>query len=254
MNQQFGGKTVFGASVGILMLETRFPRIYGDIGNAMTWPFPVQYKVVPGATAEIVVRQDPRVLLDRFVAAGRELVQAGCDGITTNCGFLALIQDQVKHALGVPVATSSLMQIPMVQALLPPGKTVGVLTISKATLTPEHLAAAGAPRDTVIVGTDGGRAFTTGILDDHESLDFEACRLDILDAAAELVTQHKGIGAIVLECTNMVPYAADVRKLTGLPVYSIYSFVSWFQAGLAPRKFPLELDDPRLNLASYQGG
>ena len=254
MNEQFGGKNVYGASVGILMLETRFPRIHGDIANAMTWPFPVQYRVVTGATPENVVRNDPRALVDSFIAAGRELVQMGCDGITTNCGFLALIQDQVRDALGVPVATSSLMQVPMVQALLPSDKKVGVLTISKATLTPDHLAAAGAPRDTVVVGTDGGRAFTTGILDDHASLDFEACRLDILDAAAELVVLYKDIGAIVLECTNMVPYAADVRKLTGLPVYSIYSFVTWFQAGLLPRKFPLELEDPRLNLTTWQGG
>ena len=252
MNEQFGGKTVFGASVGILMLETRFPRVFGDIGNAGTWPFPVQYQVVPGATPDVVVRQDPGLLLDRFIAAGRDLVQMGCDGITTNCGFLALIQDQVKAALEVPVATSSLMQIPMVQALLPPGKKVGVITISKETLTPAHLRAAGAPEDTIIVGTDGGRIFTTGILDDHASLDFDACRLDILDAAADLVRGHEGIGAIVLECTNMVPYASDVRKLTGLPVFSIYSFVTWFQAGLVPRKFPLELDDPRLNLTTWQ--
>lgn len=251
MTNIYGGKTVFGASVGVMMLETKFPRIYGDIANAMTWPFPVQYRVVRGATPDLVVRHDPRLLVDDFISVGRELVQMGCDGLTTNCGFLALIQDQVKDALGVPVATSSLMQIPMVQALLPSDKKVGVITISKASLTPEHLMAAGAPVDTIIVGTDNGRVFSTGILDDHDSLDFDACRLDILDAAADLVTNNKGIGAIVLECTNMVPYAADVRRLTGLPVYSIYSFVSWFQAGLMPRKFPLELDDPRLNLTTW---
>lgn len=254
MSDEFGGKTVFGASVGILMLETRFPRIHGDIGNATTWPFAVQYKVVQGATADLVVRQDPRVLADRFIAAGRELVRMGCDGITTNCGFLALIQDRIRDTLGVPVATSSLMQIPMVQALLAPDKKIGVITISKANLTREHLRAAGAPEDTIIVGTDGGRIFTSGILGDHPSLDFEACRLDVLDAAATLVRGYEDIGAIVLECTNMVPYAADIRKLTGLPVYSIYSFVSWFQAGLAPRRFPPELDDPRLNLTRWQGG
>jgi len=253
MSREFGGKTVYGASVGILMLETRFPRIHGDIGNAATWPFPVQYKVVPGASPDVVVRQDPRLLLDQFIEAGQELVRMGCDGITTNCGFLALIQDEVKAALDVPVATSSLMQIPMVQALLPPGKKVGVVTISKATLTGDHLRAAGAPENTIIVGTDGGRAFTTEILDDHASIDFDACRLDVLDAAAELTVLYKDIGAIVLECTNMVPYAADVRKLTGLPVFSIYSFINWFQAGLVPRKFPLELDDPRLNLSGYSG-
>ncbi len=253
MTTQFGGKTVYGASVGILMLETRFPRIHGDIGNAATWPFPVQYRVVAGATPDKVVRQDPRLLVDDFIAAGRELVQMGCDGITTNCGFLALVQDQVKAALGVPVATSSLMQIAPVQALLPADKKVGVITISKASLSCEHLAAAGAPEDTIVVGTDAGRNFTNGILDDHESLDFDACRLDILDAATELVTGHRNIGAIVLECTNMVPYAGDVRKLTGLPVYSIYSLVTWFQAGLMPRRFAPDLDDPRLGLTTWSG-
>ncbi len=262
MTQQSGGKAVFGASVGILMLETRFPRIYGDIGNAATWPFPVQYRVVPGATASAVVRQDPRLLVDQFIAAGRDLVRMGCDGITTTCGFLALLQDQIRTALDVPVATSSLMQVSSVQALLAPGKKVGVITISRAALTPDHLKAAGAPEDTIIVGTDGtdgtddtngGRAFSRGIMNDHASLDFAACRLDVLDAAATLVREHQGIGAIVLECTNMVPYAADVRKLTGLPVFTIYSFITWFQSGLSPRKFPLELDDPRLNLTTWQG-
>ena len=52
-----GGKAVYGASVGMLMLETRFPRIPGDIGNAGTWPFPVLYKVVRGASPDHVVRR-----------------------------------------------------------------------------------------------------------------------------------------------------------------------------------------------------
>lgn len=248
MQIEYGGKTVFGASVGILMLETQFPRIYGDIANAQTWPFPVHYRVVKGATPDLVVRHDPTELADKFIQAGRELLEMGADGLTTNCGFLALIQDQIKDALGVPVATSSLMQIPIVQSTLPAGKRVGVITISKENLTQDHLRASGAPLDTPIVGTDAGRIFTHGILDDLPGFDFGDCRLDLLDAAREMVTSYDDIGAIVLECTNMVPYAADIRKLTGLPVFSIYTLVSWFQAGLVPRRFPLELDDPRLNL------
>lgn len=253
MSVQSGGKTVYGASVGILMLETRFPRIFGDMGNAQTWDFPVQYRVVRGASPDKVVRGDPRALAGAFIEAGRDLVRMGCDGITTNCGFLALIQDEVKAALGVPVATSSLMQVPMVAALMPPGKRVGILTISRATLSEDHLKAARVAPDTPVVGTDDGRCFTRDVLGDSERIDFDAARLDLLDAAATLVTRHDGIGAIVLECTNMVPYTADIRKLTGLPVFSILSFITWFQAGLAPRKFALELDDPRLDLARYQG-
>lgn len=248
MSVEYGGKTVFGANIGIMMLETQFPRIYGDIANANTWPFPVQYRIVRGATPDKVVRQDPLALVDGFVAAAQDLVASGCDGLTTNCGFLALIQDKVSAAVPVPVATSSLMQIPLVQHMLPPGKRVGVITISKTNLSDAHLQAAGAPLDTPIVGTDEGRAFTHGILDDQASIDFEACRLDLLDSARELVTGHENIGAIVLECTNMTPYAADIRKMTGLPVFSIYSFIRWFHQGLVPDRFRLELDDPLLNL------
>ena len=240
-----GGKTVFGAAVGILMLETRFPRVPGDMGNADSWPFPVLYKVVTGATPDNVVCGDPRLLLDQFIAAGRELVTMGADGITTTCGFLSLMQEEIKEALGVPVATSSLMQIPMVQALLPAEQRVAVITISETNLTEKHLAAAGAPLDTFIVGTDEGRCFTRDVLGDALKIDLANCRLDLIDAANRVMDSTQPVGAIVLECTNMVPFAADIRKVTGLPVYSIHSFISWFQAGLRPRKFSMELDDPR---------
>ncbi|WP_425045172.1 aspartate/glutamate racemase family protein [Primorskyibacter sp. S87] len=243
---QSGGKTIYGATVGILMLETRFPRIPGDMGNALTWPFPVQYRVVRGASPDKVVRGDPTELLDAFIEAGRDLVASGCDGITTNCGFLALVQNELRTALGVPVVTSSLMQVPMVQALLPRGKQTVILTISKATLTKAHLVAAGVSVDTPIYGTDQGRCFTRDVLGDAPRIDFDACRLDMLAAADEILKCTPDAGAIVLECTNMVPYAADIRKRTGLPVYSIYSMINWFQAGLLPRRFPSGLDDPRV--------
>jgi len=239
-----GGKTVFGASVGILMLETQFPRIVGDMGNAQTWPFPVHYRVVRGATPDLVVRHDATQLSDLFITAAQDMVSNGADGITTNCGFLALIQDELANAVGVPVATSSLMQVPWIQAMLPPEKQVGILTISKGTLTDKHLAAAKITLDTPIVGTDPTGEFSSGILNDRMELDFDQCYKDNMAAAKMLMEQHNNIGAIVLECTNMVPYAAAIRKITGVPVYSIYSFVSWFQAGLMPRRFSMELNDP----------
>ena len=247
MSIEHGGKSVYGATLGIIMLEAIFPRIKGDMGNATTWPFPVQYRVVRGASPDKVVRQDPRDMMEEFVAAAKDLVASGCDGITTNCGFLALIQEEIAKQVPVPVATSSLMQLPMIEKLLPAGKRVGIITISSKTLSVEHLKAAGIdnPENVPIVGTDNGRAFTHGILDNQPSIDFEDCRLDMLDAARELVTTHDDIGAILFECTNMSPYAADVRKATGLPVFSIYSFVHWFHQALVPDSFPLTLDDPR---------
>jgi Asp/Glu/hydantoin racemase len=240
-----GGKTVYGATLGILMLETRFPRIPGDIGHAATWPFPVQYRVVRSATPERVVLGDPEPLLDRFVEAGRDLVASGCDGIATNCGFLVPFQDRMAEALGVPVASSSLMQVPAVARMLPAGDEVGIVTISAATLGARHLAAAGIAEGTPVVGTDSAGEFATRILRDEAEIDVARARADVVEAARRLVTGHPSVGAIVLECTNMVPFAADIRHATGLPVFSIYTYLLWFQAALLPRRFEGTLDDPR---------
>jgi hypothetical protein len=129
------------------------------------------------------------------------------------------------------------MQIPLVERILPPGKRVGVLTVSAASLTPEHFTAAGADPKTPVVGTEGGREFTRVMLDEKHTLDAAAAERDILDAGDALVSQHPDIGAIVLECTNMTPYARALSDHLLLPVYSIYTFVTWFHAGLAPRDF-----------------
>jgi hypothetical protein len=241
----WGGKGLYGARVGILMLETRFPRIPGDMGNAETWPFPVLYKVVPGASPRRVVCDKATGLLDAFLDAAAELVRLGADGITTTCGFLALFQREIAAHVGVPVATSSLMQIPFVERILPPGKHVGVLTISAASLTDEHLSAAGADPATPVVGTNEGGEFTRAILGDEERLDVAAAERDILNAGEALVAAHRDIGAIVLECTNMVPYARALSERLRLPVFSIYTFITWFHAGLVPRDFGHPASTPR---------
>jgi Asp/Glu/hydantoin racemase len=232
-----GGKAIYGANIGILMLEARFPRIPGDMGNALSWPFPVHYRVVRGASPDRVVRHRAEGLLDAFIEAGRELIADGADGITTNCGFLSLYQAQLAQALAVPVATSSLMQAPMIQATLPPGRRVGILTISAETMTTEHLTKAGVPDGTPVMGTEGGTELTRVILGDEPRLDVEAARRDMVEAARAFVDANPDLGAILLECTNMVPYAADVRAATGLAVYSIHNFICWFQASLTPPRF-----------------
>ncbi len=233
-----GGKAIYGAPLGILMLEARFPRIPGDMGNGTTWPFPVLFRVVRGADPERVVLQGARGLLPDFIAAARDLVDLGAEAITTNCGFLSLFQRELAEAVNVPVATSSLMQVPWVQATLPPGKRVGVITVSRGSLTDAHLDAAGVPRDVPVVGTEGGREFFRVLIKAEKTdMDVALAEADIVAAGRDLVARHPEVGAIVLECTNMPPYAAALREAVGLPVYDIYSMITWFHAGLRPRHF-----------------
>jgi Asp/Glu/hydantoin racemase len=232
-----GGKAIYGARLGILMLEAAFPRIPGDMGNAETWSFPVLYKVVKDASPRRVVMERADGLRDSFLTAARELVDLGADGITTNCGFLSLFQADIARHVGVPVATSSLMQAPMIERLLPAGRRVGILTVNAGTLTPEHLAAVGVAPETPVVGTEHGREFTRVILGNEPRLDVAAAERDIFDAGETLVGRHSQIGAVLLECTNMAPYARALSEHLRLPVYDIVSFVAWFHAGLKPRDF-----------------
>jgi len=233
-----GGKALYGAPLGILMLEAKFPRIPGDMGNALTWPFPVLYRVVGGATPERVVLNAATGLLDDFLAAAAELVAQGAEAITTNCGFLSLFQAELAAHVRVPVATSALIQVPWIQAMLPPGKRVGIITVSATSLTPRHLSAAGVPLDTPFVGTeDGEEFFRVLIRGEKQDMDVALAASDILNAGRALVSRHSGIGAILLECTNMPPYAFALREELGLPVYDIYSLITWLHAGLRPREF-----------------
>jgi Asp/Glu/hydantoin racemase len=233
-----GGKAIYGAPLGILMLEARFPRIPGDMGNATTWPFPVLYRVVKGASPERVVLQGAAGLLPLFLEAAAELVSFGAEAITTNCGFLSLFQREIAAHVRVPVATSSLIQVPWVQATLPPGKRVGVVTVSGSSLTPEHLAAAGVAADTPFVGTeDGEEFFRVLIRGEKENMDVALAARDILEAGRTLMRRHPDIGAIVLECTNMPPYAHALRETLGVPVFDIYSLITWLHAGIRPRDF-----------------
>src|SRR5439155_773798 len=140
-----GGFNQYGFTVGILILDTRFPRIPGDVGNAATFPFPVRYHRVSGADPDLVVRRGAEGLLPAFVQGARALEGEGVGAITTSCGFLAKYQQELAAAVRVPVFTSSLLMVPLVHRLLPAGRRVGIMTVNAAALGP-------GPRDELPIG------------------------------------------------------------------------------------------------------
>ncbi len=196
------------------MLDTRFPRVVGDIGNPLTFDFPVLYRTVRGASPQRVVRERDPALLAPFIDAGRALVEQGATAITTSCGFLVLFQRELKAALPVPVWTSSLL-------LLAGLSDAGVVTVDAAALVAEHLRAADAAPDTPIEGLAAGCAFQRTLLNDEATLDTDDARAQTVAAAMRLITCHPRLSTIVLECTNMPPYADAVRAATGRVVLDI---------------------------------
>jgi len=224
--------------LGILTLDTAFPRIRGDVGCAETFDFPVRYATPRGARPDLVVHRRDDTMLPAFVAAAKDLVDAGAIGIATTCGFLARWQDALTAELSVPVLTSALLQAGLVMRTLPRGRRLGIVTYSAADLTPELLAAAGVPPYAPIEGVDPAGTFGRTIRHGAAELDRAAMAADVVAAARRLLAEHRDVGAIVLECANMPPYRADVEAATGVPVYDAAQLVAWFHAGLAGTRPP----------------
>ena len=105
-----------GPRLGVLMLDTRFPRPPGDVGNPASWRVPTVMQVVPRLAPEVVVQSAAGLraagMLPAMRSALQDLQAAACTAITTSCGFLVLLQQELQAAVGVPVVTSSLLQLP----------------------------------------------------------------------------------------------------------------------------------------------
>ena len=235
-----GGFNQYGYTIGILALDTRFPRVPGDIGNAATFPFPVRYHRVTGASPDLVVRRGAAGLLPAFVEGARTLEREGVGAITTSCGFLVTYQRELAGAVRVPVFTSSLLLVPLVHRLLAPGRRVGIITVSAASLSPAHLATAGVGPEVplAVAGLDGEKEFTRVLLGDEMELDVELAREEHVRVARRLVSEHPDVGAIVLECTNMPPYTADIQRETGRPVFDITTLIRMAHDALAAGQPP----------------
>jgi hypothetical protein len=217
--------------LGVLMLDTRFTRFVGDIGNPESYDSPVLFEVVRGATVDKIVPAKAPPLIEDFVAAGNRLIARGADVITTGCGFLVLNQAELAARLAVPVATSALLLIPTLMQLLPTGKRLGVLTFSARNLTPAHFIAAGAPADTPVEGVQKDGVFQKAIFEQPCDDSIAAREAEVVAAAQRLIQRHPDIGAILFECTNFPPHRAAVEAATGLPIYDVFTLIGMLRAG-----------------------
>ncbi|WP_306258008.1 aspartate/glutamate racemase family protein [Pararhizobium sp. IMCC21322] len=223
-----------GAQIGLLMLESRFPRFKGDIGHPDTFDPPALVATIRNATPRRVVEDQATGLVQNFANAAIKLEQAGASLITTSCGFLVLHQKTLEAAVTVPLVSSALLAVPIAaEQLRPNGLRPAILTISSENLTDAHLQAAGCPLETPIGAPDPKGHFCTRILGNHETMDKDIARQEVITAATHLMNRHTGIGALVLECTNMPPYAADLARLLKIPILSLSGLLPLCQTGLS---------------------
>ena len=215
--------------LGILMLDTRFPRIEGDIGNPRSFDFPVIFRTMQGiGSADAVAAHPdrPRVLA-ALKSNAEALAAEGAVGLSTSCGFLALYQKDLERLSPVPVATSALL---LIKALA--DKKVGVITASAENLTPAHFSAVGAPSDTPVAGLPPDGSFAATFLRNGTSLDRAAVEAEAIEAGRALLRSHPDVDAIVLECTNLPPYKEALKRALGVPVWDVLDLLGRFRKGL----------------------
>lgn len=216
------------------MLDTTFPRIVGDVGNAATWPsYSVDFEVVRGVGVDDAVRtRDPRRYEQPFLEAAKRLEERGADLITTSCGFLVLLQDRLRDTVQVPVLTSSLLQVPLVMASIDDRSRLGIMTFEAPSLSADHLRAAKVDPARVVIAGMEGTPFHATIREDLATFDAKRAREDHLTVARRLIDEHPDIRAFVFECHNMPPYADAVRDATGRPVFDVTTLIGWGAASL----------------------
>ena len=161
MNIVKGGRTTYGYDVGIIMLDTQFPRIVGDIGNAKSFGYPVLYEKVENWKPNKVVLDLNKSDIEPFIHAAQKLEKSGCRVISTSCGFLSLFQKELADCVDAAVVTSALLMAPMIKNTISGHKKVCILTANKSTLSDFHLSAVGIQRDEYLIyGLEKEKTFT----------------------------------------------------------------------------------------------
>lgn len=233
------GQVSYGEAIGILLLETFIPFPPGDVGNATTFPFPVRYKVVKGASVESLINKADPTLIHQFIDAGWDLIKEGVKAITGDCGFMILYQDKLAEEFPVPVLMSPLLQLPFILRMLRPKDKVGIVCANSNGLTENHLIMAGLKEfDRVCVaGMQSEKEFYKTIFEETGILDFNKIEQEVVKVCKNLIQQDNNIKVLLLECSDLPPYAASIQKEINMPIFDFTTMINFCFSALVRKRF-----------------
>ena len=215
---------------GLMQLES----LVGNSTNPASYGYPVRLKPVRGANVHTVLENPDRQVLARMIADARDMASEGILAITTSCGFNAIFQQELASALGIPVFTSSLLQVPMVQCMVGPNSQVCVVTANAGALRADHLHAVGIERteNLQIVGLEQCTEWRRMFAEPEKEIDLTRIAQEVLTTSLQARAAHPPIAAFVLECTDLPPFSARIRRQTGLPVFDFITMANYLHASL----------------------
>ena len=220
----------YGMGLGIIILDDVYPGFPGDVRNASAYPFPIQYEIAEGVDIwALVHKEDKSPCREPILRAAKKLETMGCRAIAAECGYFAYFQRDTATHVDVPVFMSSLLQVPWAQQLIGPDKVVGILVAREAQMTQAHLEAVGI--------RPGSNYVLTGAEDDGRCPEFEhlwyapkrtdppgafygKAEADFVAVAIDFYRAHPNMGAMLLECTGMQPFARAIQRQIDIPIFS----------------------------------
>lgn len=220
----------YGMGIGIMILDDVYPGFPGDVRNASAFPYPIQYEIVEGIDIkQLLWHEDKSPCLEPILAAAKKLERMGCRAIAAECGYFAYFQPEVADAVDIPVFMSSLLQVPFIQQVIGPKKDVGIVCYQRQFLTDTHLEKVGiTPGSNYIIAgasddygcTELDKLWNWEVRPEKPEAVYEVQEQQMVDACVDFCKKNPGIGAIMLECTGMQPFARAIQQQVDLPVFS----------------------------------
>ncbi len=235
MQKVNGGLTSYGYLVGILMNDSIIPRIPGDPGHAETFSFPVLHQVLKGFPFDDLITIN-KSRMDILMDHVKSVEKRGVSLIAADCGLFGPFQNDIRAAIKVPFIGSSLDMIPLLQKHLPSKQKIGILTGSSHILSDAHLLASGVDPDSVMIaGMDECPEFNRVVLDKSMSLNVELLKAEVENSVS--IFSNSNIGAVVLECTNLISFRSIIQNRLKIPVFDLVSYIEFFISGFSLREF-----------------
>jgi len=233
-----GKATAGGYSVGILLLDYKGPFVPGDVGNASGYDYPVLFRTVPKATSKRVFAGDPE-LEAAVIEAAKALEAEGVKGISSDCGYFVNYQEAVAKAVKVPVYLSSLLQLPFISASIGRNRPIGVICANSRSLGNRvlEMTGLGVEREVLIKGMQDEPVFGSSVTGDCLQLDPDVIEAEVVGVARRMVQERPEMGAILIECSMLPPYARAVQDATGLPVFDFLTMIDYHERAAHRRSY-----------------
>jgi len=236
-------------TLGVIRLDYDYPPALGDIDHPASYGYNVIFRVIPGFTFEMAQKGQFDERVERDFAEGiKFLEQKGVHAITGDCGFMMAFQVLARKIASAPVFMSSMCQCPLIAAAFEESDQIMIMTANDVSLGPQKdvlLETCGFnvnAKRFVIVGCQDVPGFDA--VAKGEAVPLEEVQPGIVKLALKTLENNPSIASILLECTELPPYADALRAATCLPVWDAVTAADFYVSAYK--------DNPRVGIGGWQ--